>query len=201
MLKKYSGGFTAEHLYRNEMKIIVELQQQGLSKEEIREKVFTDNLFQCRSESAFKDLFPRVYRRTNYLDDYLKQILLHGSRSDQNALLLYAFLKKFSFPQDFVYEVLLYHRRKMKNNVSEGSIHTFFEEKEQQSEQVRNWTPLTKGKLKQVMLKILVDAELIKKVENGYELLPIPLSKELKEYVQRNEQFRDLIPLTLNEES
>jgi hypothetical protein len=199
VLKKYSGGFTAEHLYRNEMKIIVHLQLQGLSKEEIKKKVFEENLLHCRSEAAIKDLFPRVYRRTEVLDQQLKFFLIHGARSDQNALLLYAFLKRFAFPRDFVLEVIHYNMKRFKSTVSEGNIRTFFEEKEQQYEQVRNWTDKTKYKLKQVMLKIIVDAELLKKNGNEYEIKPIPLSRELRDYVERNPVYRDLLILTLNE--
>lgn len=199
MLKKYSSGFTAEHLYRNEMKIIVHLQLQGLSKEEIKKKVFEENLLHCRSEAAIKDLFPRVYRRAEVLDQQLKFFLIHGARSDQNALLLYAFLKRFSFPRDFVLEVIHYNMKKFKSTVTEGNIRTFFEEKEQQYEQVRNWTDKTKYKLKQVMLKIIVDAELLKKNGNEYEIKPIPLSRELRDYVERNPNYRDLLILTLNE--
>lgn len=199
MLKKYSGGFTAEHLYRNEMKIIVHLQLQGLSKEEIKKKVFEENLLHCRSEAAIKDLFPRVYRRAEVLDQKLKFFLIHGARSDQNALLLYAFLKRFAFPRDFVLEVIHYNMKKFKLTVTDGNIRTFFEEKEQQYEQVRNWTDKTKYKLKQVMLKITVDAELLKKNGNEYEIKPIPLSRELRDYVERNPKYRDLLILTLNE--
>ncbi len=199
MLKKYSGGFTAEHLYRNEMKIIVHLQLQGLSKEEIKKKVFEENLLHCRSEAAIKDLFPRVYRRAEVLDQQLKFFLIHGARSDQNALLLYAFLKRFAFPRDFVLEVIHYNMKKFKLTVTDGNIRTFFEEKEQQYEQVRNWTDKTKYKLKQVMLKIIVDAELLKKNGNEYEIKPIPLSRELRDYVERNPNYRDLLILTLNE--
>lgn len=199
MLKKYSGGFTAEHLYRNEMKIIVHLQLQGLSKEEIKKKVFEENLLHCRSEAAIKDLFPRVYRRAKVLDQQLKFFLIHGARSDQNALLLYAFLKRFAFPRDFVLEVIHYNMKKFKLTVTDGNIRTFFEEKEQQYEQVRNWTDKTKYKLKQVMLKIIVDAELLKKNGNEYEIKPIPLSRELRDYVERNPNYRDLLILTLNE--
>lgn len=198
-MKDYSGGFTAEHLYRNEMKIVVDLQLQGLTREEIKEKVYEENLFHCRSEAAIKDLFPRVYRRAEVLDQQLKFFLIHGARSDQNALLLYAFLKRFSFPRDFVLEVIHYNMKKFKSTVTEGNIRTFFEEKEQQYEQVRNWTDKTKYKLKQVMLKIIVDAELLKKNGNEYEIKLIPLSRELRDYVERNPNYRDLLILTLNE--
>lgn len=198
-MKHYSGGFTAEHLYRNEVKLIVQLQLQGLSKEEIKRKVFEDNLFHCRSEAAIKDLFPRVYRRTHVLDGELKRFLLHGARSDQNAILLYMFLKQFAFPRDFVVEVVYYNMKQWRRTVTEGNIRTFFEEKEQQCEQVRNWTKQTKAKLKQVMLKVLVDAELLEKRGEEYVMKPIPLSKELRGYIERTPTYRDLFIFTLNE--
>lgn len=199
MEKVYSGGFTAQHLYRNEMKIVVELQLNGLSKEKIKEKAIEENLFHCRSEAAIKDLFPRVYKRTDMLDKTLKNMLVNGSRSDQNAIILYGFLKCFKFPRDFVVEVIHYNMKKFKPTVTEGNVCTFFEEKEQQYEQVRNWTDQTKYKLKQVTLKILVDGNLLEKSGEGYEIKPIPLSRELYEYVEKSEQYRDLLLLTLND--
>lgn len=198
-MKVYSGGFTAEHLYRNELKIVADLQLQGLTKAEIKVKVFDENLFQCRSEAAMKDIFPRVYRRAEILDEKLKQILINGSRSDNNALLLYAFFKKFKFPRDFMLEVVHYNLKRFKNTITEGNVITFFEEKVQQYEEVRNWTDKTKYKLKQVTLKILVDGELLVRNGNQYEIVQIPLSKKLKEYVKENPIYNDLIILTLND--
>lgn len=77
-MKIYTGGFTAEHLYRNEVKIVANLQLKGLSKSGIKKRIFDENLFQCRSEAAIKDLFPRVYKRAEKLDDQLREILVNG---------------------------------------------------------------------------------------------------------------------------
>ncbi|WP_231503897.1 DUF1819 family protein [Bacillus sp. UNC437CL72CviS29] len=198
-MKVYSGGFTAEHLYRNEVKIVADLQLKGMSKQDIKDKVFEENLFHCRSEAAMKDIFPRVYRRSEKLDDTLRGMLVNGSRSDNNAILLYAFLKYFKFPRDFVLEVIHYNLKRFKNTVTEGNVMTFFEEKGQQYEEVRNWTGQTKYKLKQVTLKILVDGELLLKKANEYEIKSIPLSKELREYVENNPECNDLLILTLND--
>ena len=199
MKRVYSAGFTAEHLYRNEMKLIIDLQVQGLSKQEIKEKVFEENIFQCRSEAAIKDLFPRVYKRTPFLDDYLKQVILSGGRSDQNALLLYSFLKCFKLPSDFFLEVIHYNFNNFKATITDGTIHTFFEEKEQQYEQVREWSDQTKYKLKQVMLKLLIEVELLERNEAGYLIKPLPLSRELSEYMELNQQYQDLLTYTLND--
>ncbi|UOY92502.1 DUF1819 family protein [Ectobacillus sp. JY-23] len=198
-MKVYSGGFTAEHLYRNEMKIVADMQLKGLSKQEIKERIFEENLFHCRSEAAMKDIFPRVYRRAEKLDDTLRDMLVAGSRSDNNAILLYAFLKHFKFPRDFVFEVVHYNLKRFKYTVTEGNVLTFFEEKAQQYEEVRNWTEKTKYKLKQVTLKILMDGELLVKKGNEYEIKPVPLSKELRDYVENNSQYSDLLMLTLND--
>ncbi|OKA33832.1 hypothetical protein BJR07_25680 [Bacillus cereus] len=198
-MKVYSGGFTAEHLYRNEMKIVADLQLKGMSKQAIKDKIFEENLFHCRSEAAMKDIFPRVYRRAEKLNDTLRNMLVNGSRSDNNAILLYAFLKHFKFPRDFVLEVIHYNLKRFKNTVTEGNVMTFFEEKGQQYEEVRKWTDQTKYKLKQVTLKILVDGELLLKTGNEYEIKSIPLSKELREYVENNSEYSDLLMLTLND--
>ncbi|CAI8826359.1 putative inner membrane protein [Priestia megaterium] len=198
MKRVYSAGYTAEHLYRNEMKLILDLQLQGLSKQEIKEQVVEGNIFQCRSEAAIKDLFPRVYKRTLFLDEYLKQVILSGSRSDQNALLLYSFLKCFKLPSDFFLEVIHYNFNNFKTTITDGTIHAFFEEKEQQYEQVKGWSGQTKYKLKQVMLKILIEAEILERNEAGYFIKPLSLSRELSEYIELHQEYKDLLVYTLN---
>ncbi|USK68583.1 DUF1819 family protein [Peribacillus asahii] len=198
-MKVYSGGFTAERLYRPEMKIVVELQLSGLSKEEIREKVFADNLFQCRSAAAMKDIFPRVYQRAELLDRTLKTILLNGSRSDQNALLLYAFLKRFAFPRDLVLELIHYNSKNYKYVITDGNVETFMDEKSELHESIRNWTEKTRYKIKQVTLKTLVDAELLVKNGKEYNIISIPISKELQQYVEQQKDYLDLLRFTLND--
>lgn len=197
-MKVYSGGFTAERLYRPEMKIIVELQLQGFSKEEIREKVFADNLFQCRSTAAIKDVFRRVFNRTEYLDKTLKSLLLYGSRSDQNALLLYAFLKHFTFPRDLVLELIHYKWKTFNYSITDGNVETFIDEKSEQHESVRNWSKQTRYKIKQVTLKTLVEAELLVKNGKEYTITSIPISKELRQNIEQNENV-DLLLFTLND--
>jgi len=198
-MKVYSGGFTAERLYRPEVKIIVDLQLQGYNKDEIREKVFNDNLLQCRSAAAIKDIFPRVYRRANYLDETLKTMLLNGSRSDQNALLLYPFLKHFAFPQELVMELIHYNKKMYKDIITDGNVESFIDEKAEHYESVRNWTDKTRYKIKQVTLKILTDAELLVKDGKEYKITAIPLSRDLQQYVQHHEQYKDLLAYTLND--
>lgn len=198
-MKVYSGGFTAERLYRPEVKIIVDLQLQGFTKDEIRNKVFEDNLFQCRSLAAIKRLFSSVYGRTDYLDEHMKKILLNSSRSDQNAVLLYGFLARYDFPHDLVLELIHFNYKQYKNFITDGNVETFIDEKAEHYESVRNWTEKTRYKIKQVTMNILADAELVEKNGNQYTITPIPLSKDLQQYAKQHEEYNDLLLYTLND--
>jgi len=198
-VQNYSAGFTAENLYRNELKETVKLQLAGMNKTEIRELVFEENRFQCRSEAAIKDLFPRVYKRSLVLDDTMRNFLVEGSRPDANAVLLYAFLKTYRFPREFNHEVIYYHYHSLKEVITDGNILAFFEQKEEQSETVRNWTGKTKYKIKQVTLKILTEAELLKRNDKEFFITPIPISSVLRHYVEGSKEYNDFLSLTLND--
>ena len=78
--------------------------------------VLEENIFQCRSEAAIKDIFPRVYKRSLVLMIQCDSYLIEASRPDANALLLYAFLKTYRFPREFVYEVIHYNYHALKAN-------------------------------------------------------------------------------------
>lgn len=198
-MQKYSSAYTSDHLYRNEVKIVTSLQLKGLSKEEIRQKVTDENLFHCRSESAIKEMFPRVYKRTMGFDNYLRETLSESSRSDANALLLYGFLKAYRFPREFVTEVLQYNRKSRKNFVTKGNIAAFFEQKAEQDEVVRNWSEETTNNVRRKTLMILSEGELLKKSEEGFSIQPVPLSSRLYDYVKKNQVYQDMINLTLND--
>jgi len=197
-VQNYSAAYTSDHLYRNEIKLIADLQRKGLSKQEIRDKVIEDNLFQCRSEAAIKEMFPRVYKRTLVLNDFLRNVLIEESRPDANALLLYGFLKTYRFPREFVMEVIHYNWTANNFIITKGNITTFFEQKAEQNDIVRNWSRRTNASMKQNTLKILTDAELLKRTEEGFLIKPIPLSSMLREYIKSNKEYQDLVTLTLN---
>lgn len=197
-MQNYSATYTPEHLYRNEVKLVVDLQRKGLSKLEIRDKVIEDNLFQCRSEDAIKRLFSRVYKRTNVLDEFLRNVLIEESRPDGNAILLYGFLQTYRFPREFVMEVIHYNWIANKTLITNGNITTFFDQKAEQDDIVRNWSGQTNYSMKQKTLKILSEAELLKRTEEGFLIKPIPLSSMLREYIKNNKEYHDMITLTLN---
>ena len=160
------------------------LQLLGLSKKEIREKIIEENLFQCRSEAAIKDLFPRVYKRTQFFNDDIRKHLVNATRPDLNALLVFAFCKTFRFPEEMVYEVVVYHYQMLKTEVTEGNIGAFMDQKVEQHETVRNWSEQTRYKTRQVTLKLLVEADLLKRMNNSYLITPLPISEKLRHYAE-----------------
>jgi DNA-dependent RNA polymerase auxiliary subunit epsilon len=56
-MQEYSAGFTSERLVKNEMKLVIQLYLDGKTKEEIRDLVIDENLFNMRSIASIKETF------------------------------------------------------------------------------------------------------------------------------------------------
>lgn len=198
--RDYSAGFISgsEHLYRYEIKQVLALLKQGMTKEEIREKVLRENLFRQKSRNANILLLRKVFKRIGHLDEFLADVVLNGTSRDVNAVLLYTYLKTYRFLKEFAYEVVIYLYEQGRPIVTHADIVEFFERKEEQSPQVRNFTPETKQKMRQVMLKAFVDAEWLLPREQEWEIRPIPISGELKAYIDRHPEHRMLADIALN---
>lgn len=199
MSQEYSAGFISgsEHLYRFEIKQILSLLNQGLTKEQIREKALRENLLQQKSYKANVVLLRKVFNRIEHLDDRLCQFVLNGTNADIHAILLYAYLKSYRFLQEFAYEVVIYRYELGRHRITATDIREFFERKEEQSLKVRNFTPQTKQKMRQVMLKAMIEAEWLYPRKTDWEIRPLPISEELKAYTSKQPQHRLLVDIAL----
>mgnify|MGYP002512248607 CR=1 FL=1 len=64
----YNGGLTREQFLFHEMRIIASLITQGLSREEITEKIKNENLFQFPTERMVSNITNACFRRIDALD-------------------------------------------------------------------------------------------------------------------------------------
>ena len=77
----YSTALTGAGFRLFEFKIVVQLIDEGLTDDEIREKVFDENLFQQKSSSTTRS-FPYILKRARVLDDHLRNFILNESKGD-----------------------------------------------------------------------------------------------------------------------
>ena len=102
-----------------------------------------------------------VLRRLDVLDDTLVEICANGSLSASRLVTLYAIAKTNLLFFDFLEEVYKEKCALGRSPLTAKDVRIFFTQKRQQSAVVAGWSEETVRKLRQVFLKILIDAGLV----------------------------------------
>jgi hypothetical protein len=180
---EYSASLTGAAFSFLELKKVLKLKQQGLLDSEIRKKVFEENLFQYEVKTSMNSVFPSVMRRANALDDVLQQMVIEGRLEMGKVINLYSIMKTDRLFFEFMNETV---REKLEINhclLERKDINLFFTAKSEQSEKMTKWTEKTMAKLKQVYIKLLVEAGMIKDKKTG-ELNRLIIDERLKFHLQ-----------------
>lgn len=198
-MQKYSAGFTSERPVKDEMKLVVELYLQGKTKNEVRDIVIEQNLFNMRGIPAIKETLGKINRRVSFLDDSIRKIFIDNKNNDADAILLYTFLESFRIASEFVMEVIHYNWKNHKKIITLGDVNIFMEEKAKQSELVANWSPATTNRIRNRILEFCTVCGLLYKTNGDLMITPITISKELREYIDINEDYKNMLTYILIE--
>jgi hypothetical protein len=158
---EYSAGMVSQIFAFVETKKTAELMAQGLSKEEVKEQVQTQNLYQLKSENRLRRTFNYVYKRLESLPDGMVELLVTVDNENAKLLTLIGIMNTDKLFFEFVYEV---YRGKIilgEKKIEDRDINVFFDEKARQSEDVSRWSESGIKKLKQCYIKNLADAGLL----------------------------------------
>lgn len=179
---KYSASLTSDAFLYYELKQVLKLKIDGFSDKEIRDKVINENIFQYKSKESSKRLISSIFTRIKVLDDTLMKMLLEEPMDTGKIINLYTIMKTSRLFYDFMNEVV---REKLEFNydvLEKKDINIFFTGKAEQDDIVAGWSETTKRKLKQVILKILSEANILDDTKScKLSRLIIPI--ELKDYI------------------
>lgn len=198
-MQEYSAGFTSERLVKNEMRLVIELYLKDKSKEEIRDLVIDENLFNMRSVDAIKETLGKINRRVGFLDNQMRLFFVEDNNNDSSVILLYTFLTSFRISREFVVEVIYYNWNNYKKVFTLGDINVFFEEKARQSEIVSNWSLATTQRIRNRILEFCTVCGLLHKQNGEYLITPITISDELKSYVENHDEYKKILTYILME--
>ncbi|MGI1804433.1 BrxA family protein [Exiguobacterium sp. TDN 0502] len=179
---QYSSGLGSERWYQQDIEFVLNLLEKGLTRNEIREIVLNENPFLVKTESALQKRFQLVYRRANSLSTTLRTLYLNGTKYDQNALILYTFLKTYRYAYENFYELLVYRYQQNNKQLGTGHLQAFMEEKEQQSEIVSKWSQMSKNRVNNTLLLFYNLSNLMELNEGVYLITPLHVSSQLKDY-------------------
>lgn len=198
-MQEYSSGFTSERLIKNEMTVVINLYLQGMRKDEIRDVVIDENLFNMRSVAAIKENLSKINRRINYIDENLMQIYINNNSNDSMVILFYTFLSSFRIAREFVIEVVYHNWINHKKIVTPADINCYFEEKAEQSDVVSKWTEGTSKRIKNRVLEFCTKCGIMEKQKDEFNIKPLQISPELRNYIKDNDEYKKILIYILGE--
>ena len=170
---RYVLSFTAGALLHQESLALAELFEELGDWAAVREQVMDDNLLQMRTPSASKRIFREVFRRLEQLTAAELTFLRTGSSQEQSHLLWLGACKRYRFIYDFAVEVVREKFIRFDFGLSYDDYDIFFNNKAEWHPEVEGVAESTRKKLRQVLFRMMRDANLLT-VDN--QILPAMLT-------------------------
>lgn len=157
----YNGALTREQFLFHEMRTTARLLQEGLPEEEAIRRIIEENLFQYPTERQIRNIAKVCISRLRALED-LSLIDVIASQPSETAkqICLYAMMLHNRLVWDFMLTVIGDKYRQQDLAFSKLDVNVFIMRLQEQDDHVASWKESTVNKIKQVLVKILV--------ENGY---------------------------------
>lgn len=154
-------SFTTGGLFHRESVKLAELYLDLGDWNSVRDKVIAENLLQTRTLNTLKRSCREVISRLKTLSSGELEFLLEGSHQEQAYLLWLAVCRRYRFIADFAIEVLRERYITLKTDLTHEDFDSFFNRKSEWHVEMDGVTPATRSKLRQVLFKILREADLL----------------------------------------
>lgn len=182
----YNAAMTREQFLFYEMRTTAKLKAEGLSDEEVANRIVTENLFQYPTEKSVRKMALACVRRLNCMNDPdLVQGLATQPSDVAKQICLYAMMKQYRLVWDFMVTVVGEKYRLRDTTYGKMALNTFFLQLQEQDDWVATWSESTITKVKQVLNKMLVENEYIDNT-NADHLNPVWLSPLLENAIRSN---------------
>ncbi len=168
-LSPYSAAMTREQFLFYEMRTTSRLVEEGLSEEQVIDRITEENLFQYPTEKSVRRMAQACLRRLNALnDEELVRAIAKQPSDVSKQICLYAMMKQYRLVWDFMITVV---GEKYENNdmtFGRMDINVFMMRLQEQDDWVASWSESTITKVKQVFSKILIENEYIDNMKSGH---------------------------------
>ena len=153
-----SGSLTREQFLFNETRSVAELYLQGLTDAEIVEQVYRENLFQYPTEKMLRNIARVCLKRLRALDDErLIAALVEQPASSAKQICLYAMMQQNRLMNEFMLKVIGKKFLERDYSFNKLLVSSFLLDLQEQDLWVASWSASTLTKIRQVIVKTLVD--------------------------------------------
>jgi len=176
-MEDYSAKLTGEPFLYNETKIIATYLYNGEDEELLKKRNVEENLIKYKSLKSVTRVNSPIFRRINVMDKEMLEDFIHSDIENSKYILLYVIMKTDKLVRDFIIEVYKDKLLMRKEYIEKFDIDNWYEEKCILSNTLKERSESTSAKLKQVIMKILLDSGLVEKDKKKFKIIK-PLLKE-----------------------
>ena len=189
---KGSGQITREQFLFYEMRTTANLMCDGLNDDEIINIIVEDNLFQYPTEKSVKQMARTCISRLKAMqdDDLIKAIASQSSETSKQ-ICMYAMMKQYRLVWDFMITVIGEKYRMQNFSFGHMDVNVFFMQLQEQDEYVAGWSESTMKKIKQILIRILVENDYLDSVKADH-INPVWLNPVLENAIRSNNDDRAL---------
>lgn len=182
----YNAAITREQFLFYEVRTTAKLLHEGCSLEEVVERIISDNLFQYPTEKSVRKIALACLRRLGALGDNSLVTAIATQPSDvAKQICLYAMMKQYRLVWDFMITVIGEKYRLSDTTFGKIDLNSYFLRLQEQDDWVATWSDSTVTKLKQVIIKMLVENEYIDHIKFT-KLNPVWLQPILENSIREN---------------
>lgn len=171
---KYSMGFIGGALLYPESLKVARIYAELQNWHEVSEAAFSNNVLQARTQKSARRILNEIITRLQVLNQRELELFLEGTKQEQIHILWLATCKRYLFVHDFAVEVLREKFVRHDLHLSPQDCDTFLNAKAEWHDEVDRLTRTTREKIRQILMKLLREAELI---NNQNSIIPVLLSE------------------------
>lgn len=162
LMGQYNGSLTREQFLFYEMRTTARLMTEGLSDDEVVLRIVEDNLFQYPTERSVKKMARVCIGRLKAMeDDSLVQAVANQASDVAKQICLYAIMKYSRLVYEFMVTVIGAKYESKDFSFGKKDLNIYFLRLQEQDDGVASWSESTINKIKQVIIRILVENEYI----------------------------------------
>lgn len=182
----YNAAFTREQFLFYEMRTTAKLVCERLEDEQVIGRIVRENLFQYPTEKSVRKMALACLRRLKAMqNEDLVQALATQPADVAKQICLYAMMKQYRVIWDFMVTVIGEKYRLRDSSFGKIDLNTFFMRLQEQDDWVAAWSDSTITKLKQVIVKILLENEYLDH-NKAERLNPVWLNPVLENAIRGN---------------
>ena len=178
--EKYLLSFTTGGLFTAESVMVADIFLANLDWNLTEQRLIGDNSFQARTTSSAKRICREVCSRLKTLQPEELSILASGSSKEQRQIIWIAICRRYSLIRDFAVHVLRERFLSLQKTIQFKDFDTFVHRLAETHEELQSITESTRKKLRQVLFRMLREAELI----DGNTINPVLLTPRIAHVIR-----------------